>query len=207
MSFSIYKTFLPKNWLDNRTAKKVMRKVSQSFPYLSPTKICALQHDSVVMNSQLRSELINKQRMIYDKRLARQSLFQNPVDYYKQLINDTKSIQALNCAEYAEIVYMLLKMNGIKNCRLVTMITANNRKIDHTLVEINKKSNKNLILDSWLGIAAKTKKFKSVINKKFSDCFSLVPNEKITFSPLANISLNDNHISALRKEFPEFCLN
>lgn len=188
-------------------AKKVLKQVGENFPYVSPTRLCALERDTVVNNTDLRQNLISKQRLIEEKRTLRETLRNNPVEYYKQLIKDTKDIAALNCAEFSEIVFMMLKMNKVENCQIVTIQTGNKRTIDHTLVRINAdKLQKNVFVDAWLGISGKTEKFVQNISNKFAHCFELVPNEKIKFINISEVPLEDIHITALRKEFPQYCL-
>lgn len=191
-------------------ARQVCERIHESFPYMSPTRIFYENPKQVVQDKDLLMKLRIKQAYIMDARSKRDKYIDNPVEFYKKVIEDTRRIYALNCGEYSYLSYLGLRINGFKDCEFVKPKTVQNKRvIDHVLVKVNEKSpESSIFVDAWLNITETANNMKEICAKKFGRFFDLVPDENIDFVQKEYlIELNDNDVLKLKKLVPELDLN
>lgn len=191
-------------------ASRVCERIQERFPYISPTKVARENYDTVLNDKDLQTKLRMKQLFIRQAREKREALTDSPVEFYKQLINDTDRIHALNCAEYVYLSYLGMRLNGLRtSANAVNPFSVQNKRvIDHVLLKYKNSSDKNSIfIDAWLGISGTSEKIKELYKTKFSKIFNFVPQEEIGFQNKTGLYLDDSDTEELRKFIPEMDLN
>lgn len=187
-------------------AKEVCECVKEAFPYISPTRVSSKYRNQLLMHERILNSIRELQKKIEVTRNMREAVLDKPVEYYRALVNDTKSIRALNCGEYASLSYLSLKMNGVENCRLANVITGNGRNVDHTVVLVD-GGTENIVLDAWLGVVETEKNMNALYNTKFANLFELVPNEKVKFVPIKAVDIDENSLNQIKSFVPELYVN
>lgn len=187
-------------------AKEVCECVKEAFPYISPTRVSSKYRNQLLMHERILNSIRELQKKIEVTRNMREAVLDKPVEYYRALVNDTKSIRALNCGEYASLSYLSLKMNGVENCRLANVITGNGRNVDHTVVLVG-GGTENIVLDAWLGVVETERNMNALYNTKFANFFELVPNEKVKFVPVKAVDIDENSLNQIKSFVPELYVN
>lgn len=187
-------------------AKEVCECVKEAFPYISPTRVSSKYRTKLLEHDRILNSIRELQKKIERTRFMREAVYDKPVEYYKALIHDTKTIKALNCGEYASLSYLSLKINGVENCKLAKVVTGNGRNIDHTVVVIGGDT-ENIVLDAWLGVVETEKNMNALYNTKYANMFELVPNEKVKFVPVKAVDIDDKTLSQIKNLFPELYLS
>lgn len=179
-------------------ASKICDRINQRFPYISPNKIARLNYKELASDKDLLTKLKFKQMFLMQARENRNSIKDNPFEFYKALIKDTDRIRALNCQEYSYFSYLGMRMNGIKNCKAIKpYLTEENKIIDHVLIQ-----NDNIFLDAWLGIADFGNKLKDLYKK----IFQINPNTKLDFIQKPIVELSDEDVKKIKPLIPELDL-
>lgn len=181
-----------------KIATKISERVNERFPYVSPNKMARLNYNELCQDKELLTKLKFKQMFLMEARENRAHLQDNPVEFYKRLINDTDRIRALNCQEYSYLSYLGMRINGIKDCNAIKPYLAENDKvIDHVLIQ-----NDNIFLDTWLGIAD----FGNKVIDLYKKIFHINQNSKLEFIEKPIVKLSDEEVNKIKPLIPELDL-
>ena len=99
----------------------------------------------------------------------------------KALIKPVERYRLGNCGESAQLAAITAKINGIKDCHITHLYSANGEDIDHAVLYVNDK--KPYIIDAWLGFADYVPNILNRYKNEYNDNFYIEPDEKITLSP------------------------
>ncbi len=203
------KPIMPNNSNTLELATQVCKRVQEVFPYKSPTKTFYENPHLAYTDKDLSMKLRIKQAYIMEARGRRAKLANNPIEFFKQLIEDTKRLYAFNCRESSYLTYLGLKMNGIKDCQFIKPRTVwERREIDHVLLRVNDEQNPNILVDTWANFVDGSTQALEKFSEKLQDLSMLKNDEKIEFIPRKeNVLLNDNEVEQLRKFIPQLDLN
>ncbi len=181
-----------------KIATKISERVNERFPYVSPNKMARLNYNELCQDKELLTKLKFKQMFLMEAREKRAHLQDNPVEFYKRLINDTDRIRALNCQEYSYLSYLGMRINGIKDCKAIKPYLAENDKvIDHVLIQ-----NDNIFLDTWLGIAD----FGNKVIDLYKKIFHINQNSKLEFIEKPIVKLSDEEVNKIKPLISELDL-
>ena len=192
-----------------RFADDIARRVNQCYPRISLSTIKTFD------NAKLYPSLINNITKKLKKNVRKtKSNFYDDADSFckkiKAFISPVKHNGIGNCGESAQLASIVAKVNGIKDCNLVNLYTAEGKDLDHTVLFVY--DDKPYIIDSWLGFADyfpnTLNKYKTLYKNIFDN---IKPDDNITFISYTDDEYTDflknnftrKQINKLKKIYPE----
>ena len=185
-----------------RFADDVVRKLNNEFLRISSTKVetfnNAKKFPKVV--SSLNENISSIRERI---NFIKKSDF--PMnDSLNLLLGFLKGLHRGNCGESANLAVIAAKMNGITNCKKVSLVNKAGNDFDHAIVLVDGK--KPYIIDAWLGFADYIPNAFQRYKKDFSHCFDfarLGDEMSILTHPLWWINrVPQENINNLKKTYP-----
>lgn len=136
-----------------RDIDDICRGVIQEFPVVSNTKLKG--YSSIKTNSKLAKfydyakEVVCKYREYYDR---------NTFNIRKKLLKEISGMKELkvgNCAELSDATFIALKLNGVKNAKVMHLFAYNKkyesmRDLDHSIVGVNFRLPKGYKHHNWI---------------------------------------------------------
>lgn len=190
-----------------RDADWVCRSVNKNFPALSNTWLnynFHLNNDNNINFISSIGEKIHSARCNNNSELI-------PIKFLKNLLEQIRDNKVGNCYEKSTIAELILKVNGVKNCDRINLVTNDGKiNLNHTVLLVNfDKQNyypslqKLVIIDPWCGASG----YADIMLKKyanmFNDFFKLKKVEDIQFVKRHSLDLSDEDIKFFKKNYPE----
>ena len=191
--------------LSIKDAQQVCRIVRKTFPYVSYAKAAREASSSILHRENIFNFIINKEQKLKEFREDR-LFFKNPFKFYNEVIYTAIKGKIASCAELSYLTEMILKMNGIKKCVKVSLISESGKNLNHCVVCLSKSQDpkKLIILDPWLQDAGylhemitKYKNEYSKYLKKFNK------NEKVHLLFAQDKLLSNDDIKNLASKYPQ----
>ena len=198
ISFNAKKTTL-------KDADWVCRSVNNNFPALSTTWL-----NFNLENNNGISAISKIGKTIQDLRNANNSeLF--TFNFVKNLLESVKKNSAGNCYEKATIAELILRMNGIKNCKRINLVADDGRKnLEHCVSMVNfdtenpyPNPQKVVIIDPWSGVSGYADYIFKVYTNMFNRYFKLGNDDQIQFVARYPLELTDEEIEYFKQRYPE----
>lgn len=190
-----------------KDADWVCRSVNKNFPALSNTWLnynLHIKHANKINSISSIGEKIHNARCNNNSELV-------PVNFLKKLLEQIRNDKVGNCYEKSTIAELILKVNGVKNCDRINLVTNDGKKnLNHTVLLVNfDKQNyypslhKLLIIDPWCGDSGYADTMLKKYANMFNVFFKLKKGESIQFVKRHSLYLSDEDIKFFRKNYPE----
>jgi len=192
-----------------RFADDVARRVNTCYPRVSVTKVKSYD------NANQFASLIENigEKLAKNVRKAKGEMYDDADSFcqrIKAFVAPVKKNGLGNCGESAQLASIVAKVNGIKDCNIVHLYTAEGKDLDHAVLFVY--GDKPYIIDSWLGFADYVPnvldKYKTTYSNIFDD---IKPNDTLTFISYTDDEYTDflkndftrKQINKLKKIYPE----
>ena len=190
-----------------RFADDIARRVNQCYPRVSSTKVECCNNISKFpcLENNLMEKVSNCVRKL------KSDLFDEDYSFcenIKAFITPVKKYKIGNCGESAQLSAIVAKVNGIKDCHLVTLVK-NDEEFDHAILLVNDK--KPYIIDAWLGFADYVPNTIQRYKNEYYKIFNFEPNDKITIATDLDNAYGDffkdnftrKQINKIKRIYPE----
>ena len=114
-----------------------------------------------------------------------------------------------NCGESTQLSAIIAKVNGITNCHIASLKTANGKNLDHSVLFVNDE--KPYIIDTWLGFADYIQNAILRYKSEYRHHFDFKEDEdKLVFEKLnndytefLNQDFKKTHINKIKRIYPQ----
>lgn len=193
-----------------RQADDIARKVNQTFPMISYTKVRTFKNIDkfsflkFMLNQ--RTNRIRGQKSFYFDEASRY------IDKAIAFFEPIKRYKLGNCSESAQISAIVAKMNGIKDVQLMFLRDSADKSLDHVVCYVENEG-KPYIIDSWLGVADYVpnmlEKYNGIYRNKFKfgnlvqKDMKFVPNTADVYSRFIKKDIPNDDLQLLKRLYPQ----
>lgn len=181
---------------DIKLAQNILHKIKSEYDSASPYKVYLFSEKH--QRPMSRRNLTNNKLFAF--RQVQKNHIESDLGYTKTILDIFKQARAANCKEYAELAFIIAKLNGFKNCNCVDFARLQPdgtfTNIEHTVLLINQNVPKN-----------KSRLHKYYI-ENVTDASAFLPSKKsIVVDPLFGIvDYWDNAIIEYKNIYPQISL-